>query len=81
MSNTNTSLPQVKVVVTGGAGFIGANLCRLLASHDSVAEVVALDNLSNGRVENLDGIDAELVTRMSNCQLDECRISIRHVEL
>jgi len=51
----------VKVVVTGGAGFIGANLCRHLASHDSVTEVIAFDNLSNGRVANLDGIAAELV--------------------
>ena len=61
MSNTRSSLSQVKVVVTGGAGFIGANLCRHLASHDSVTEVIAFDNLSNGRVANLDGIAAELV--------------------
>ena len=49
----------MKVVVTGGAGFIGANLCRALvaAGHD----VVALDDLSTGNQANLDGVDAALV--------------------
>ena len=43
---------SVKVLVTGGAGFIGSHLCeRLLADgHD----VVVLDNYSTGRLENLD---------------------------
>lgn len=50
----------MKVVVTGGAGFIGANLCqRLLAEGD--IDVVALDDLSTGRRENLAGLDVELV--------------------
>ena len=48
-----------KVVVTGGAGFIGANLCRLLAV-DGV-EVVALDDLSTGSKENLVGVGATLL--------------------
>jgi UDP-glucose 4-epimerase len=43
----------VKVVVTGGAGFIGANLCRMLAREDFVDEVVALDDLSTGSPDNL----------------------------
>ena len=47
-------------MVTGGAGFIGANLCRHLASLPG-AEVVALDNLSMGRAANLAGVDARLV--------------------
>jgi UDP-glucose 4-epimerase len=51
----------VRVVVTGGAGFIGANLCARLAAHDAVDAVVVLDDLSTGRTENLDGVDAELV--------------------
>ena len=38
----------MKVVVTGGAGFIGANLCRML-DEDFVDHVVALDDLSTGR--------------------------------
>jgi UDP-glucose 4-epimerase len=49
----------VSVVVTGGAGFIGANLCRRLVGHGH--EVVALDDLSTGRSENLAGIDVTLV--------------------
>jgi UDP-glucose 4-epimerase len=52
----------VKVVVTGGAGFIGANLCRMLARQDSVDEVVVLDDLSTGSAENLaDSPTVELV--------------------
>ena len=51
----------MRVVVTGGAGFIGANFCARLAAHDAVDAVVVLDDLSTGRTENLDGVDAELV--------------------
>jgi UDP-glucose 4-epimerase len=47
--------PAVKVVVTGGAGFIGANLCRMLAEGDFVDQVVALDDFSTGSPENLAG--------------------------
>lgn len=51
-----------RVVVTGGAGFIGANLCRRLVESGDAAEVVAFDNLSTGLAGNLDGIDGvELV--------------------
>jgi UDP-glucose 4-epimerase len=51
----------VHVVVTGGAGFIGANLCRALATIDRVDAVTVLDDLSTGRRENLDGVDVDLV--------------------
>lgn len=50
----------MKVLVTGGAGFIGANLCREFASRPSVKKVIALDDLSTGSAANLTGVDAEL---------------------
>lgn len=47
----------MRIVVTGGAGFIGANLCRVLAPrHD----VLVLDDLSTGHEANLSGVDATL---------------------
>jgi UDP-glucose 4-epimerase len=52
----------MKVLVTGGAGFIGANLCRALAGAEDIDAVVALDDLSTGYRENVAGVDGvELV--------------------
>lgn len=45
----------MKIVITGGAGFVGANLCRALA--DQPSEVVVLDDLSTGYKSNLAGLD------------------------
>ena len=41
----------MKIVVTGGAGFIGSNLA--LALHEKGHEVVVVDNFFLGRKENL----------------------------
>ena len=50
------------MLVTGGAGFIGANLCRALVTGPGARPVVVLDDLSTGRAENLAGLEGvELV--------------------
>ena len=42
-----------RILVTGGAGFVGANLCeRLVQNPDNY--VIALDNLFTGRLQNLE---------------------------
>ena len=51
----------MRVTVTGGAGFIGANLCRRLLGDPAVDEVVVLDDLSTGSRSNLDGLDVVFV--------------------
>ncbi|NTW34415.1 MAG: SDR family NAD(P)-dependent oxidoreductase, partial [Bacteroidetes bacterium] len=43
-----------RVLVTGGAGFIGSNLCEDLLKYDN--EVICIDNFSTGRIENLNEI-------------------------
>ncbi len=49
----------MRVLVTGGAGFIGANLVRLLVADRHA--VTVLDNLSSGRLEYLAGLDLEIM--------------------
>lgn len=44
----------MKVLITGGAGFIGSMLARAL--HGKGVEVVVVDDLSLGRLERLDGL-------------------------
>jgi len=43
-----------KILVTGGAGFIGSNLARYLSNSQN--QVVVLDDLSTGRKENIDDL-------------------------
>ena len=49
----------MRVLITGGAGFIGANLTHHLENLG--AAVTVLDDLSTGRTRNLEGANAELV--------------------
>jgi UDP-glucose 4-epimerase len=50
---------QQRVLVTGGAGFIGANLVRLLLNRGY--QVTVLDNLAAGRCESLHGLPIEFI--------------------
>src|SRR5437868_3097159 len=43
-----------RVIVTGGAGFIGSNLTERLLSDQRVSFVRVIDNLSNGYKENIE---------------------------
>ena len=44
-------MSKLKILVTGGAGFLGSNLCRELLTEGH--EVICLDNLYTGRMKNI----------------------------
>jgi len=48
----------MKILITGGAGFIGTNLARLLCDNN---EVICLDNLLSGYAKNLEGLNIEFI--------------------
>lgn len=45
---------MAKFLITGGAGFIGSNIASSLVKRGE--EVIVLDNLSEGKIENLDSV-------------------------
>src|SRR5690349_5742147 len=65
----------MKSLVTGGAGFIGSELVRQLIERGD--QVTVVDNLVNGRRENLDG----LATDGCRLHVDDIRNSARMAEL
>ena len=56
----------MKIIVTGGAGFIGSHLVDELLTKNH--EVIVLDNFSTGRKQNLDHIE--------NIKIIDCDLSI-----
>ena len=42
-----------KILVVGGAGFVGSNLCKMLLSDHDVKELLIVDNLLSSDVCNL----------------------------
>jgi UDP-glucose 4-epimerase len=69
----------VSIVVTGGAGFIGANLSRRLCERGDT--VVVVDDLSTGSIENLRGVDVTFVegTILDSATLDAAMRDVRAV--
>ncbi|MCX2745182.1 SDR family oxidoreductase [Mangrovivirga sp. M17] len=47
-----------KIVVTGGAGFIGSNLTEALLDDERVSKVLVIDDLSNGYYENIEPFES-----------------------
>src|ERR1035438_23484 len=80
--NDQTIIKNKRILVTGGAGFIGSNICEDLLKYNN--EVICLDNFSTGRIENirdfLNHKNFKLVTGDIR-NLDDCKKAADNVDL
>src|ERR1035441_9581817 len=80
--NNQTVIKNKRILVTGGAGFIGSNICEDLLQYNN--EVICLDNFSTGRIENirdfLNHKNFKLVTGDIR-NLDDCKKAADNVDL
>lgn len=76
-------LNELKVLVTGGAGFIGSHICDYLIEHNA-EKVIVIDNLSTGSMQNIDHLISKPnfefykgdITNMDDCEyvVSKCNI-------
>ena len=74
-------LSTTKILVTGGAGFIGSNLCEALINLKY--QVICLDNFSTGKMENLKILlthpNFKLITGDIR-KLEDCKLAVEGVD-
>lgn len=61
----------MRVIVTGGCGFIGSHICEILISEGH--EVIIIDNLSNGRLENIESFSHSEKLTFVECDINDSK--------
>ncbi len=77
-------IKELKILVTGGAGFIGSNIVETLLKHN-VKKVRILDNLKTGKMENiqflLDKYDNVEFMYGDISNLEDCRKAVKDMNV
>lgn len=78
----NSDLRDKRVLVTGGAGFIGSNLVEALLDLGAIVRV--FDNLETGKLQNIEGfMNHENFSFMKGdiCNESECAAAVKGIDL
>ena len=71
---------RLKVLVTGGAGFIGSHLVEALVARGHRVRI--LDNFVSGHIENLDAVRADVEIQEGDCaRAADARTAVRGIEV
>jgi UDP-N-acetylglucosamine 4-epimerase len=74
-------ISQKKILITGGAGFIGSNLCEAFINLGH--QVTCLDNFATGKMENIQPLlshpEFKLITGDIR-NLDDCRLAVEGID-
>lgn len=74
-------ITNYKVLVTGGAGFIGSNLCEVLLQQKN--KVICLDNFSTGKRKNLESFISNpdfTLLEGDIRNLEDCKMAAKNVD-
>ncbi|WP_369048776.1 SDR family oxidoreductase [Tenacibaculum sp. UWU-22] len=75
------NLSDKKILVTGGAGFIGSNLCEVLLEKKN--RVVCLDNFATGKRENVKDLQSNPNFKLIEGDirnLEDCKVAVSKVD-
>jgi dTDP-glucose 4,6-dehydratase len=59
----------MRILISGGAGFIGSNLARFILSKKEPEVVIIIDNLSTGRIDNISNLFPDPRLKFFQCDL------------
>ena len=82
MQNNLKELSNKHVLVTGGAGFIGSNLCAYLLQNN--VKVTCLDNLITGKLENIEELMSNANFKFINgdiTNLNDCTNACKEIDI
>ena len=82
MQNNLKELSNKHVLVTGGAGFIGSNLCTYLLQNN--VKVTCLDNLITGKLENIEELMSNANFKFINgdiTNLNDCTNACKEIDI
>ena len=69
-----------KVVITGGAGFIGSNLIRKLIEKD-IEKILVIDDLSTGNIDNISEFKDNNLIEFVESRVEDCQNPVSYTHL